>query len=858
MEVTGKRIIAKVKTSKGKRIASQRRGSVMATTAPELSQAETGCAGIKWIDGVSPATMDVNGLERMERVLKDSELRYRHIFETAKDGIFIVDAKTGVITDVNSTLINILGYSHEDLVKKKFWEIDAFKDIEDGQVVFDILLKNEYIRYENLHLKAKCGRAVQVKFVGNVVYLVNDEKLIQCCVICITEGKQAKEVLHESKERFRTLVENAVDIIIILNADGTMQYASPSVSDFFGCKPTGLVGRNVREFIHPDDLPAAINAVVHITQHQHISLAPIELRVRHQDGTWRILELLGRNLLNDPAIAGVIINAREITDRKGLEGEIKTRLAELEAVNQISIALRAVKTLDEMLPRMLDTTLGMLHASQGSIWLYDNIKDELRVSVMRGWSEETGNPIIPPEKPGEGITGFVFATGQPFTTRDFHMDLHLPEAVRLRIPPGSGGTAVPIRAGEKVIGVFMIIVPLPRELMPSEVNLLAALSEVAGNAIQRTMLYQQTEQRLQHLIALSDIDRTITSSFDLNLSLNTLLSQVIAQLGITAASVLLLNPSSQMLEYAAGRGFRTKAIKRARQRLGEGYAGRAALERNTIIISNISEQPEEDSICAKLLADEAFVSYYGVPLMAKGQVKGVLEIFHRALLEPEEEWLDFLKALAGQAAIAIDNATMFESLQRSNTELTLAYDATIEGWSRALDLRDRETEGHTMRVTETTVKLARAFDFTEEELVPIRWGAQLHDIGKMGVPDEILLKPGPLTDEEWVIMKKHPTLAYEMLYPIRYLRSALDVPYLHHEKYDGTGYPLGLKGDQIPLVARIFAVVDVWDALSSDRPYRAAWSAERVHEHIRLLSGNHFDPRIVNVCFESGVLVTQP
>jgi HD-GYP domain-containing protein (c-di-GMP phosphodiesterase class II) len=128
----------------------------------------------------------------------------------------------------------------------------------------------------------------------------------------------------------------------------------------------------------------------------------------------------------------------------------------------------------------------------------------------------------------------------------------------------------------------------------------------------------------------------------------------------------------------------------------------------------------------------------------------------------------------------------------------------------------------------------------------------------MGVPDEILLKPGPLTDEEWVIMKKHPILAYEMLYPIRYLRSALDIPYLHHEKYDGTGYPLGLKGDQIPLVARIFAVVDVWDALRSDRPYRAAWSAERVHEHIRSLSGNHFDPRVVKVCFESGVLAAQP
>ena len=235
-----------------------------------------------------------------------------------------------------------------------------------------------------------------------------------------------------------------------------------------------------------------------------------------------------------------------------------------------------------------------------------------------------------------------------------------------------------------------------------------------------------------------------------------------------------------------------------------------------------------------------------MPLLAKGQIKGVLEIFHRVPLEHDAEWLNFLRTLAGQAAIAIDNATLFDNVQRSNLELALAYDATIEGWSHALDLRDKETEGHTQRVTDMTVRLARTFDLSEAELVQVRWGALLHDIGKMGVPDEILLKPGPLTDEEWVIMKKHPVLAYEMLSPIQYLRSALDIPYHHHEKWDGTGYPLGLKGEQIPLAARIFAVVDVWDALCSDRPYRPAWPVEKVREHIRAGAGTHFDPQVLD------------
>ena len=233
--------------------------------------------------------------------------------------------------------------------------------------------------------------------------------------------------------------------------------------------------------------------------------------------------------------------------------------------------------------------------------------------------------------------------------------------------------------------------------------------------------------------------------------------------------------------------------------------------------------------------------------MAKGQVKGVLEIFHRSPLEPNEEWFEFLDALALQAAIAIDNNSLFYELERSNMGLILAYDSTIEGWSRALDYRDKETEGHSQRVTEITINIARELGMNEEELVHVRRGALLHDIGKMGIPDSILLKPGPLTEEEWKIMRPHPVYSYELLQPIAYLRPALDIPYCHHENWDGSGYPRGLKGEQIPLSARIFAVVDVWDALRSVRPYRPAWSEKKTKEYIGSLSGIQFDPKVVEV-----------
>jgi putative nucleotidyltransferase with HDIG domain len=250
------------------------------------------------------------------------------------------------------------------------------------------------------------------------------------------------------------------------------------------------------------------------------------------------------------------------------------------------------------------------------------------------------------------------------------------------------------------------------------------------------------------------------------------------------------------------------------------------------------------------VADEGFISYYAVPFVSKGDVKGVLEVYHRSALDPDPEWLGFMQSMALQAAIAIDNATLFRDIQRTHSELVLAYDTTLEGWARALEIRDKETKGHTERVVEMTLRIARAMGIGEEELVHIRRGALLHDIGKMSTPDSILFSEGPLSAEERRAMENHPRYAFDLLSPIRYLRPALDIPYCHHEKWDGTGYPRGLKAEQIPLAARIFATVDVWDALLNERRYHAAWPREKAREHIRSLAGIHFDPRVVNVFLE--------
>lgn len=361
----------------------------------------------------------------------------------------------------------------------------------------------------------------------------------------------------------------------------------------------------------------------------------------------------------------------------------------------------------------------------------------------------------------------------------------------------------------------------------------------------RKLAELQTQKQLARMNALRKIDLAVLSSFDMGITLTVSVDQIKEQLGVDAVDVLLLDPYTNTLSYAAGRGFRSTAIERSKLRMGEGYASRVVLEQRTLHIPDLGNASGFTRM--SLIEGEGFVTYIGTPLMVKGKIRGVLEMFHRSALRVQQDWLDYMDILAGQVAIAVDNATLFRDLQRSNAELMLAYEATLEGWSAALDLRDHETEGHTRRVTDMAMELAEQMGIRETDLLNIRRGSLLHDIGKMGIPDNILLKPDKLTEEEWEHMRMHAVYAYNLLSNIDYLRDALDIPYCHHEKWNGTGYPRGLKGEEIPLSARIFAVADVYDALTSDRPYRMGWSHERAVEYIRQQSGNYFDPKVVDV-----------
>jgi len=532
--------------------------------------------------------------------------------------------------------------------------------------------------------------------------------------------------------------------------------------------------------------------------------------------------------------------------------ETQQRLRELETLQEVSAALRQARSVQDMIPILVKYAVRAAGAKFGSIYLREEMGGDW---ISQGWVAADGrwtrNPTELRHKPGEGVTGWVGERSDLYVIEDWRSD---PVVSALSgeldvLKDVHSGISLPLSSEERVIGVMHIWYGARHVFTDGEKDILTAIADMAGSALQRARLHEETTQRLNHLTVLRDVDRVIASSFDLRFILNTLLSHAVEQLRVDAASILLFNPNTNMLEHGAGRGFRSDLQSTLQLRLGESLAGRAALTRKPIAISDL-EAANEGFGKSEFLEGEDFKAYYAHPLVTKGKVNGVLEVFHRAPLFVTPDWTNLFETLSGQAAIAIDNVRLFENLERSNFELILAYDKTIEGWSKALDMRDRETEGHTRRVTDLTLKLARRFGLTRADIVHLRRGALLHDIGKIGIPDHILLKPGNLTEEEWVIMRQHPQFAYDMLSSVEYLRPALDIPYCHHEKWDGSGYPRGLKGEEIPLSARIFAVADVWDALTSHRPYRPAWNKDEALDYIRNQAGKHFDPKVVEAFFD--------
>lgn len=613
--------------------------------------------------------------------------------------------------------------------------------------------------------------------------------------------------VEATRDQLARIVEASEDAILSKTLEGIITSWNHGAERLYGYTAEEAIGQSISLVIppeRPNELAEIIGRIQRGEYVKHFETVRVRKDRTRVDASVTISPI--RNDAGD--IIGASTIARDITERKNAERRLSESEAHLRAIHD---ALAEGVAFIDM---------------NGTIMSKNDAADK----VLGRAVEELTDPQLGARLRVVRSDGAPF----PFNEQPAFVALHSGQPVR-NVEMG-----IPARDG--TLKWTVVNAQLVRDLIKdTTLGVVVSFFDITD----RKRAEQQIRNQLQHLNSLREIDTAILSSVGMKIGLDAVVSRAILELNVDAADILVLNSKTHSLEYRSGWGFDTHAIQNHIVPLGQGLAGRCALEHQSIYISDLREHAAEFTRSKALVFDEKFIAYYCVPLIENENVKGVLEIFHRSPLDPDLDWIDFLYILAGQATIAIQSATLFEGLQRSNSELAQAYDATIEGWSRAMDLRDKETAGHTQRVTEMTLELAQEMGVSSDEMVHIRRGALLHDMGKLGVPDEVLLKPGKLTDEEWVAMKKHPQHAYDMLSSISYLLPALDIPYCHHEKWDGTGYPRGLKGEEIPLAARLFAVVDVWDALRSDRPYRPSWPQEKVLEHIRAGSGTHFDPHAV-------------
>jgi PAS domain S-box-containing protein len=839
---------------------------------------------------------DITERRRREQAVLEGEARFRAIFEKAAIGMVLLDPNRR-ITECNTAMCDMLGSTREELVMRTLDSITHEEDRNGDLSFYEQILKGQL---DNYHLEKrflrKDGGVAWCRLTVSAVRGSREELLFLAGMIeDITKQREAEQASRQAGETLRRYADR-LEVLheidrAIQQADSPEAIARVTLERIFGlvpCQRSSVVlfdmeaqtatildartrldtllskGKIIPFTEYGGDIPTfqkgELYAVEDLLTMESPSLTDQQLL---REGIRTVIsiplltqgELIGALNVGSGVPGAFTREHAEITrevagllavaiQQARLLGQVHRHTMELESIAALNHDLRLALSRQEMTDILVRHISGALQCDFVGLLSSDPVTEDLFFEKVTGEYAYLEGFRIPA---GSGMIGQSLPSNQTYRNNkpgEIRESPYLEVIHKMRAiacaPLISRGHII----GSLWIGRTASPAGVPGEISDADMRLLTSIGDVAASAIHRASLHDQTEQRLRRLAALRAVDMAISASIDLRVTLSVLLDQVTTQLEVDASDVLILNTQTQSLAFAASRGFHSIASQQSHLMLGQGFAGIAALERRVISIPRLEESQDKFAIALRT-GVEQFTSYFAAPLVAKGQVRGVLELFSRKHVDPDPEWVEYLETMAAQAAIAIDNSAMFEDLQRSNTDLIMAYDATIEGWSHTLELRDRETLGHTERVTEITIRLARMMGIREADLIHVRHGALMHDIGKMGIPDSILHKPGPLTPEEWEIMRQHPQYAHDLLSPIAYLRPSLEIPYGHHEKWNGSGYPRGLREEQIPLSARVFAVVDVWDALRSDRPYRTAWPETQVRDYLRAESGKHFDPSVV-------------
>lgn len=538
-------------------------------------------------------------------------------------------------------------------------------------------------------------------------------------------------------------------------------------------------------------------------------------------------------------IAGAIASAQLFTERKQAEEEIQRRMAELSALFEVSSALRGAATVEEMLSIIMDKTLKVLRADAGNIYLLDKAKGDLVCGVA---SERLKGLYSIRLQPGEGITGYVMETGQPYVSSDLLGDPRFPPRPELQaIFQGlHSNVCVPLKTTEAVIGAMHINSLTPRTFTENEVRLLVAIADMASSAIHRAGLFEELQHLVTELATLYDVSKMVAATLRIEDVLDFIVTAASKTLHAEASYLFLWHDQEERLVLRASKGFLLEDVGHKKYRLGEGLAGWVFLEGKAVNVLDTAKDPrwKPESVEARLPSGRA-ISALVVPLALGAKTRGVLGVINKvgapAFTAGDES---LLTTLAGQMAIALENARLYEDVRGLSV-------ATIRSLATAIDARDPYTKGHSEEVARLSLLLARKLGWDGADLEMLEFTALLHDVGKIAVPDAILRKPGPLIPGEWNVIHLHPYHSAQIVKPVEPLRRIVNWIYHHQERWDGMGYPDGLKGEEIPPAARIIAVADAFNAMTTDRPYHAAKTREEAIEEVRRSAGTQFDPQVV-------------
>jgi PAS domain S-box-containing protein len=762
---------------------------------------------------------------------------YQLLFEHSRDMILFVRLSDGRILEANRAAEQAYGYTRIELLAL------TIRDLRSPETQAQIggqmqQASSAGILFETWHQR-KDGFVFPVE-VNSFGTELDGEKINLSIIRDISARKRTEQALQASEARFRTLIESA-PVAVSMVRNGLRIYANQRYMQMWGYPSDAeIIGQPLTEQIAPEGRPEIIKINQQLERGE-LAVNELETNGQRPDGSqFPFHAAITRvDLADGPATLGFFY---DISDRMQAEEELKQRLAELEFLSGVSKEVRSAENQPALFGMMLERLHAVLGTRGAALAFPDpDLAGWMIGSAVGEWRDALGTHI----STGSGVGPRVAASQHYYLSSAALTDPLLSEQERA---PGMACLfCIALVTNKRTVGLLYLGRDTP--FLRSDARLVVATLDMVAGAMKRIELDQQTLRQVDRLVALRDIDQAILNRLSMNETLLVLLEKTTRLLNVDAANILLYHPDRQALQACISWGMAPSLLWDEQLQLGESHAGRVALSRRMEWVPDLNMI--HDRLTEKVTrTGEKFVSYLAIPLEVKGELKGVLQIFHRSTLTPNRDWMDFLRSLTGQAALAIDHALLRDEQAETLQTLVQAYDKTIEGVSRALDLRDKETGDHSQRLAQLTLALASRLGVKEADLVHLQRGAQLHDIGKMGIPDAILWKPGALTEAEWAVMRQHPLHAARLLSPIEFLRLALDIPYGHHEKWDGSGYPQGLKGEAIPLAARIFAVVDVWDALTHDRPYRKAWTEQAALDFIKAQSGVHFDPKVVEVFLE--------